>query len=86
LKIRATPRFKRAYKKLSSSAQAAVDQALRRFVENPRNPGLHFEKLQHSDYRTIRVGLGIRIVLRGEDSEFDLVDIGGHDSVDRNYG
>jgi mRNA-degrading endonuclease RelE of RelBE toxin-antitoxin system len=86
LKVTPSTRFKRARKKLAAAERQDVDEALRRFVENPRHPGLHFKKLKHSDYSTIRVGLGIRIVLIGEGGVFVLVDIGNHDFVDRNYG
>jgi mRNA-degrading endonuclease RelE of RelBE toxin-antitoxin system len=85
--LSATPRFVRAYKKLPPGVQQAVDEALRRFMENPRHPALHFEKLSGSKYRTIRVDRGTwRIVLRGTGGEFDLVDVDIHKTVDAKYG
>jgi hypothetical protein len=57
------------------------------FVENPRSPGLHFEKLKGSEYRTIRPVRGAwRVVLRGSGAEFELVDVDTHDRVDKRYG
>ena len=56
-------------------------------MKNPRHPGLHFEKLTNSAYRTIRVDRKkYRIVLKGDGDEFELVDVGTHQHVDRNYG
>ncbi|MDE1159188.1 MAG: hypothetical protein PW791_13145 [Neorhizobium sp.] len=56
-------------------------------MENPRHPGLHFEKLKGSAYRTIRPDRGkYRIVLRGDGTSFELVDVDRHDIVDRRYG
>lgn len=80
------PRFERAYKKLTPNQKDAVDKALTRFLDNPRHPSLHFEKLRGSRYRTIRADLGMRIILRGgQDDHFDLVDVGSHNLADR-YG
>jgi mRNA-degrading endonuclease RelE of RelBE toxin-antitoxin system len=85
--LRPTPRFLRAYKKLTREVQAAVDEALTRFLADPRHPSLHFEKLSGSEYRAIRVDRGRwRIVLRGTGQLFDLVDVDRHGPVDRNYG
>lgn len=87
MQLTASPRFTRAYKALSQEAKEAVQKALRLFMENPRHPGLHFEKLRGSDYRTIRPDRGkYRIVLRVKGSSFELVDVDRHDVVDRKYG
>jgi hypothetical protein len=57
-------------------------------VDNPRHPGLHFEKMIGSSYRTIRVDQGRwRIVIRDlKGSTYELVDVDRHKNVDRNYG
>ena len=87
MKIIPTPRFKRAYQNLPKEVQLSVDDALRKFLTNPRHPGLHFEKLKGSDYRTIRVDRGRwRIVMKGEGGEMLIVDVDRHQSVDRKYG
>lgn len=87
MQLSASPRFTRAYKALPQEAKETVQKALRLFMENPRHPGLHFEKLKSSNYRTIRPDRGkYRIVLRGEGSSFELVDVDRHEVVDRKYG
>jgi hypothetical protein len=54
---------------------------------DPRHPGLHFEKLSGSEYRTIRPVRGAwRIVLRGQGDLYELVDVDTHKLVDRKYG
>lgn len=87
MQLTATPRFKKRYDGLPVDLRERVDAALRRFMENPRHPSLHFEKLSGSDFRTIRVDRKKwRIVLRGEGAVFDLVDVDTHSSVDSKYG
>lgn len=86
MQLSASPRFTRAYKALPHEAKEQVQKALRLFMENSRHPGLHFEKLKGSDYRTIRPDRGkYRIVLRGDGDAFELVDVDRHDVVDRKY-
>ena len=87
--VRVTPsvRFKKARLKAPNDVRSRADEALRKFIENPRHPSLHFEKLKGSDYRTIRVDQGRwRIVLRGEHGDFELVDLDRHEVVDQKYG
>jgi mRNA-degrading endonuclease RelE of RelBE toxin-antitoxin system len=87
VQLQKTPRFERAFRKLTPEIQEAVSGALRQFMANPRHPSLHFEKLKGSTYRTIRVDRGRwRIVLRGSKSAFDLVDVDRHKTVDTKYG
>lgn len=87
MRLTKTPRFERAYRKLTEEVKSAVNDALRQFYQNPRHPALHFEKLSGSEFRTIRVDRGRwRVVLRGSGSEFDLVDVDRHDAVDGKYG
>lgn len=87
MRLTKTPRFERAFRKLPSDVQDATQEALRRFMANPRHPALHFEKMKGSDYRTIRVDRGRwRIVLRGSGSDFDLVDVDRHKKTDAKYG
>lgn len=83
-----TARFKSAYKKLTDDVRERVDDAIRQFYANPRHPGLHFEKLIGSEYRTIRVDRGRwRVVLREIESQhYELVDVDRHKAIDRNYG
>ncbi len=82
-----TPKFLKAFKELDERRQKRARKSMETFIERPRHPHLHFEKLKGSSYRTIRVDMNFRIVLReiGEDA-FEAVDIGNHDYVDRGYG
>lgn len=79
-------RFENRYRKLSAAQKRDVNEALAKFIVNPRHPSLHFEKLL-KPYRSIRVNRGVRIILRdGDDaSSFVLADVGDHDLADR-YG
>ncbi|MEO9213633.1 MAG: hypothetical protein ABI242_10870 [Caulobacteraceae bacterium] len=68
-------------------ARDRVRQAVGRFAADVHHPGLDFEKLKGSEFCTIRVTRGDRIVLRqsGPDA-FELVDVGEHDTMHRRYG
>ncbi|CAH1672118.1 type II toxin-antitoxin system RelE/ParE family toxin [Chelatococcus asaccharovorans] len=85
--LRLSPKFEKAFDDLDDRLKKRADKSIELFMERPRHPSLHFEKLSGSPYRTIRVEMKFRIVLRelGPD-EFELVDIGHHDYVDRAYG
>jgi hypothetical protein len=79
MRLTASARFKRAYEKLPDDVKPRVDEALSKFLDDPRRPGLHFEKLGGSAYRTIRPVRGAwRIVLLGGGSEYELVDVDTH--------
>lgn len=86
VKIVKTAGFQKAYDKLTVEVQARADEVLRQFYENPRHPGLHFEKY-YSALRTIRVDRKRwRIVMRDlGDSRYELVDIDRHEKIDRRY-
>ena len=75
--MKSTPKFR----------SPRIVKALEFFAANVHHPGLDFEKLKGTDYCTIRVDRGDRIVLRqsGPDT-FELVDVGEHDSMHRRYG
>lgn len=88
MQVYRTKQFMKKYQKLTPDVRDRTDEALKQFMINPRHPSLHFEKLVGSSYRTIRVDQGRwRIVLRQTaGSEFDLVDVDRHKTVDRKYG
>jgi plasmid maintenance system killer protein len=52
-------------------------------LEDPARPSLNLEKLRGTEYWSIRVNLGYRILLRAESDlegdAFRLMDIGPHD-------
>lgn len=78
------PRVAKALRSRDETYVVAVEQALERFVENERHPGLHFEKLSGTrDIFTIRINRGDRIFLRRRTDAvgtiYDVMDIGSHD-------
>jgi len=86
MKITVTKGFEKSVKKMSMIERSLINKALNRFIENPRHPSLHFEKLKGSPYRTIRVNSDIRIALIGEEDNYELVDVNHHDVIYRRYG
>lgn len=57
--------FERAFRRLSSSQQQQVREAVTAFFNDSRRPSLHFEKLRgFRDVWTIRVSLRGRIFIR----------------------
>lgn len=82
--VRHTNRFVKSYKRLDDKVKEKTQKALRQFLANPRHPGLHFEKLIASGYRTIRVDDNFRIVLHEtERGVFDLVEVASHTAAYR---
>ena len=51
--IQPTPKFTKALQALGHKERRQAAKSLQQFVENPRHPSLHFEKLSGSDYYTI---------------------------------
>lgn len=85
--VRPTARFDKAMRHLGPTQRKRAAKSLAQFVENPRHPSLHFEKLSGSDYCTIRVERNFRIVLKDLGGDlYELLDIGSHDYVYRQYG
>lgn len=75
--------FERAIRRLPANVQRRARTALDKFIDNPRRPGLNFEKLQgRENYFSIRVSQNYRILLRREHDEsgelFAVVDVGTH--------
>lgn len=65
-------KFLEAYARLPGAQQRKVQQMIRKFRENPRAPGLHYEKLQGSrdpNIRTLRVDQAYRAVLLQPDED-----------------
>ena len=85
--IRPTPKFEKALKALGHKERRRAGKSLQQFVENPRHPSLHFEKLGGSDYCTIRVDRNFRIALKDLGNDvYELLDVGSHKYIDRVYG
>jgi|KBSMisStaDraftv2_1062788.scaffolds.fasta_scaffold2699737_2 mRNA-degrading endonuclease RelE of RelBE toxin-antitoxin system len=82
-RVRWSRTFEKSFRKLPAQIQDAAFRAVQNFLEAPERRSLNFEKLRGTDYWSIRVNLGYRILLRSEpDPEgyvFRLMDIGPHD-------
>lgn len=82
-----TPRFRRALAKLDEARAAQALKALRLFMADTRHGKLNFEKVKGTDYATIRMNQGDRIVLkRLHGHHYAVVDLGSHDYTYRKYG
>ena len=68
--------FEKAYRKLSKQDQRATDRALLNFIENPRRPSLHLERIKGA-YWSIRAS-------RRNGEIWAVVDVGTH-QVYRHY-
>ncbi|WEK05444.1 MAG: hypothetical protein P0Y65_04080 [Candidatus Devosia phytovorans] len=79
-------RFIKKFAALAPDVRARAIKSLRQFVEDPRHPSLHFEKLS-TGYHTIRVDLNFRILLRhlGE-GRYELADVDSHTAIYRLHG
>ena len=63
-----------------------IDVAVKKFLENPKAPGLNFEAIKNSPgYFTIRVNRNFRILLRAEEDDqgpyYLLVNVAAHDDT-----
>ena len=85
-KIKASPRFKKAYKKLSPALRAKVIKALALLKENPRHPSLRTKRVQ--GVRGIceaRVDQSCRMTYqRISDDTFLMRVVGKHDETLKN--
>jgi len=62
MRLRPTARGRKPLAKLDKAQRISAEEALLRFLNNPRAPGLHFEKLKgHSDLHTIRINRKLRL-------------------------
>jgi mRNA-degrading endonuclease RelE of RelBE toxin-antitoxin system len=82
-RVRWSRTFEKSFRKLPAQIQDSAFRAVWNLLEDPARPSLNLEKLRGTDYWSIRVNLGYRILLQREsDSEgdaFRLVDVGPHD-------
>lgn len=76
-------RFNKKFAALGPEVRARAIKSLQQFVDDPRHPSLHFEKLS-TGYHTIRVDLNFRILLRqlGE-GRYELADVDSHTNIYR---
>ena len=82
-RVRWSRTFEKSFRKLPTAIQDAAFRAVLKLLEDAARPSLNLEKLHASEYWSIRVNAGYRILLRPEsDPEgdvFRLMDIGPHD-------
>jgi mRNA-degrading endonuclease RelE of RelBE toxin-antitoxin system len=82
-RVRWSRTFEKSFRKLPAQIQDAAFRAVRNLLEDPSRPSLNLEKLRGTEYWSIRVNLGYRILLRSESDldgdVFRLADVGPHD-------
>ncbi len=77
-------RFRRAYKKLPNNIQNKVGDALLKFEENPKSPGLNREKIRSvAGVFAIRVDKNYRITFHEKDDKCYLRNVGQHNIIDK---
>lgn len=87
-RVRTTPAFAKAAKRLHRDLQRRAVDALTRFAQDPARPSLNFESVTgHKGLFTIRVSRAVRIVLRADQDDqgtiYSAVNVGGHEVYDR---
>ena len=81
------PGYAKDLRALESHERKGAEKSLERFSENPRHPGLHFEKMTAiTGWHTYRVNDDIRVAVQsypgGEDT-WMLCRVGHHEMIDR---
>ena len=85
--MRPTPRFVKALRSLGQEEQKRAAKSMKQFLENPRHPSLHFEKLRGSGLHTIRVDMNFRIALDDKGGGvYDLIDVGSREAIYARWG
>jgi len=70
----------RTMSKLPSNRRDAAKDSLKKFIADPKLPGLNFEPVRNATgFFTIRANAGDRIVLEKSEGGYAVVDIGSHD-------
>ncbi len=82
-----TDKFQKKYKKLDKNLQDKVNEALKKLVEDIKNPGLRFEKLKGTHNPPIYSihatdNLKITMSIEGNHAILRVVDF--HNNIDRN--
>jgi len=82
-RVRWSRTFEKSFRKLPAQIQDGSFRAVRNLLEDPARPSLNLERLRGTDYWSIRVNLGYRILLQRESGPegdvFRLIDVGPHD-------
>ncbi len=76
-----TPRFQRAYRKLSADQQSRVDSALDRLVADMRHPSLRVKKLRGIEVWSARASDELRLTFEPITGGIRLRLVGHHDAT-----
>lgn len=87
MRVRPTGAFLRSLKRLSKSDAEDATSALERFLVDPQQKSLNFERVKsRKGYFTIRANYSIRVLLRQvAPQEFEIVAVGNHDYIYERY-
>jgi mRNA-degrading endonuclease RelE of RelBE toxin-antitoxin system len=85
VKSRITEHFYQLFARLPADAQRETRAAYRLFLQNPRNPSLHFKRLSqpHPSVYSARVGAHYRALGTLEADTVTWLWIGTHDEYDK---
>ena len=78
MKLERSPRFIRAYTRLTPDERRQVDAHLRMLAENPRHPSLRARRWPGSDFWYFRVSTDLRILYDVYEDYYLLLDVGLH--------
>jgi len=82
MRLQATRRFRRAYRKLSPEDRKRVNRALRRIAKDPRHPGLQVKRMQGTrGIWEARASRSLRITFEMEGDALVLRNVGRHDEA-----
>ncbi|HHT7143177.1 TPA: cytotoxin [Bacillus cereus] len=85
-KINSTPRFKRAYKKLTEEQKKQIKEALKLFGENSKHPSLRIKPIKQTNNKIYEASAGaLRITFEWEKPDGVLLrNCGAHDPTIKN--
>ena len=86
MKSRTLPCFWKLYAELPAEARQEARAAYRKFVANPRHPGLHFHRLfKDPRFWSVRVSRDYRAVGIVEGDTITWIWIGSHKAFDQTF-
>lgn len=85
-KLKYTPRFKRAYKKLTEEQKQQIKDALKLFEENSKNPSLRVKPIKKTNNKIYEASAGVlRITFEWEKPDGVILrNCGAHDPTIKN--
>ena len=86
MKSQTLPSFWKLYRKLPTAVRQAARQAYRRFIVDPRHPGLHFHRLFNDPrFWSVRISRNHRAVGILQEDTITWIWIGDHEAFDRTF-